>query len=328
MQQSIHQSVVRGFRLVERWYSHDEDKISIGLANISAEVPEIEANKDKIICAVRIFKQKKVNMVIFPEFCLTGYFWEDETACREYMDQGVTDNHLDWLRESLAPLIADGLEYVILNNIRRNPQGDRKYLNTTCVIRPGFDLADPQMTYNKIFLPGIENIYSISGRDDRLILETKWGRFGFATCYDLCFPRLLEECALFDRADAVIGIASWRGSGERNYPLSNVRTDHYYGCLWDIMMPALAAANQVWLIASNAVGVHSVSKAKFWGGSGIWAPSGLKLVQGSHQDEELIIMHNVDIIGEKKFEQDDFDYSADLRKVYGPIADRRTFTRV
>ena len=34
----------------------------------------------------------------------------------------------------------------------------------------------------------------------------------------------------------------------------NLRTDHYYGELWDYVMPASSATNQVWTIACNAVG--------------------------------------------------------------------------
>jgi predicted amidohydrolase len=89
----------------------------------------------------------------------------------------------------------------------------------------------------------------------------------------------------------------------------------------------MAATNQSWIFACNAVGEHAISGAKFWGGSGIWAPSGLEFVRGSHQDEELIIVHNMDIIGERKFEKDDFDYAADLKKIYQTIEDKRAFTR-
>ena len=325
--QSIHKPMAEEFRLVERWYSHDTEKISIGIANISAKVPDIEANKDKIIRAINIFKQKKVNMILFPEFCLGGYFWEDETACWEYMDQVATDNHLDWIKQSVAPLFDDDLSYIILNNIRSNPKGGRKYLNTTYVIQPDSDIFDSRLTYNKTFLPGIENTYTVSGLDDRLILDTRWGRFGFCTCYDFCFPRLLLGCAMFDEPDAIIANSSWRGSGERNYPQMNVKTDHYYGYLWDILMPAMAAANQSWIISSNAVGTHAISGAKFWGGSGIWAPSGLEFVQGSHQDEELIVIHNIDIIGEKKFEKADFDYAVDFKKIYKEVQGKRAFSR-
>ncbi len=65
---------ISGLYIAERYFSNDETKPSIGLANIHAEVPDIEANKDKILKAIEIFKDRKVNIAIFPEFCLSGYF--------------------------------------------------------------------------------------------------------------------------------------------------------------------------------------------------------------------------------------------------------------
>ena len=42
-------------------------------------------------------KTKKVNLAIFPELCVSGYFWEDESKCRRCMDQAVIENHTDWV---------------------------------------------------------------------------------------------------------------------------------------------------------------------------------------------------------------------------------------
>jgi len=54
------------FKTVERSYCDDESKLSVGLANIHAEVPGIEANKDKILRAAEIFKERGVNICVFP----------------------------------------------------------------------------------------------------------------------------------------------------------------------------------------------------------------------------------------------------------------------
>jgi predicted amidohydrolase len=107
----------------------------------------------------------------------------------------------------------------------------------------------------------------------------------------------------------------------------NVRSDLYYGELWNMTMAASSATNQVWTIACNAVGRHAISGAVFWGGSGIWAPSGLKLIQASHFSEELLIVHNLDIRRERQLELDDFDYGLDFREIYRPMAGGYGFTR-
>ena len=78
---------VEGFWVVERAYSDDSSLPTIGLANIEAVVPGIAENKAKVERASAVLKERGANIAIFPEFCLSGYFWEDKEACWAYMDR-------------------------------------------------------------------------------------------------------------------------------------------------------------------------------------------------------------------------------------------------
>lgn len=316
------------FLVVERIFSENAEMPSIGLANIHAEVPNIEANKEKIQRACQIFKERGANLAIFPEFCLSGYFWEDEAACWEYMNEAVTEKHREWIDGTLKPLLDDQFRLIIMNNITQGMA--RKFYNSTFFVsKLDFDYLDHENSYQKVFLPGIEKTYTESGQDDRLMVESRkgLGRFGFTTCYDYLFTDLLREYSMGDNVDAIFQIASWRAASLRDYPGMNVRTDLYYGELWDMVMAASSATNQFWTIACNAVGRHAISGATFWGGSGIWAPSGIRLVQASHFNEELLIVHNLDIRGERQVELEDFDYGFDFRAIYRPMGDGYIFTR-
>jgi predicted amidohydrolase len=313
--------VVDGFQVVDRTYSDDDALPTVGLANIHAIVPGIEHNKAKIEAATRVFRELGVDVAIFPEFALSGYFWDDEPACRAYMDQALSERHLDWIEQVLMPLCQGAeLRAIVLNNLTA---GDgQRYRNRTMLISPQIpDPLDPEHSYDKIFLPGIEKDYTASGTDDRLVLR---GReidavFGFTTCYDYLFVELLRRYAFEDRVDAIIQIASWRGASSREYPRMNVRTDLYYGHLWDKTLAASSAQNQVWTIACNAVGRHGITGAEFWGGSGVWAPSGIPLVQASHFHDELLVVRNLDIRGARQFELADFNYEFDFRQVHRPM---------
>ena len=316
---------VDGFTIIESSYSDNPDNLSIGLANLHAIVPDIEANKAKILQVIDIFKRYEVNMIIFPEFCISGYFWDDEKACWAYQESGVIENQQDWLRKVESKL-DDDLQFIIFNGLRKGP--NRKFMNSSFVVNAEFDCLNPEYIYDKVMLPGIEKQYTETGQDDKLVIETEWGRFGFTTCYDMCFSQLFQEYSMVDKVDAIIEIASWRGTASRDYPSMNVETDHYYGFLWDSMMSSRAATNQVWVIGCNAVGTHGISGAQFWGGSGLWAPSGLNLIQTSHDKEELLIIHNINITKEKQFEEDDFWYYRDFIEIYRPIEGKRAFTRV
>jgi predicted amidohydrolase len=312
--------------VVERRYSDDASLPTVGLANLHAVVPGIEENKRKVERACRQFKDRGVNVAIFPEFCLSGYFWDDD-ECWDYMEEAVTERHLDWIDGTLRPLLDDTFRAIIMNNITRG--SGRKFLNTTFLVAD--EVPDPladEFSYNKVFLPGIEKTYTESGRDDRLIVSGHEGeRLGFTTCYDYLFNDLLREYAVVDQVVAIVEIASWRAAATRDYPGMNVRTDLYYGDLWDNVLAAASATNQVWTVACNAVGRHGISGAAFWGGSGIWAPSGLKLVQASHFNEELVIVHNLDVVGARRQEKDDFDYGFDFSEVYRPMEDGFGYTR-
>lgn len=315
------------FYVVERTYSNNPSHLSIGLANIHAEVPDVDANKDKVLRVAKIFRERGVNIGVFPEFCLSGYFWEDEQACREYMDTALTEKHYDWIDNELMPLFDDQFIGLILNNLTRGPDG--QYFNSSFPVTRHLDYRQHENIYNKVFLPGIEKTYTESGRHDRLVLDSGygWGRYGFTTCYDYLFNNLLQEYSLRDKVDAIVQVASWRAAATRDYAGMNVRTDSYYGQLWDTVIAANSATNQVWTLACNAVGTHPVSGAAFWGGSGVWAPSGARLVQASHFNEELLIVHNVDIKGARAAEHDDFDYAVDFEEIYRPLENSRGFTR-
>jgi len=314
------------FLIAERSYGDDESQLSVGLANIHAEVPDVEANKDKILRATSIFSERGVNIVVFPEFCLTGYFWDAREDCLAYMHDAVAENHADWIEHDLQPLLGDDLEAVLLNGLTATGKPDR-FLNRTFAVGRDSDYLADEHTYDKVFLPGIEKDYTDSGRDDRLVLQTRYGRLGFTTCYDYLFNELLREYSMVEKVDALVQIASWRAAGGRDYPGMNRRTDRYYGDLWDSVMAASSATNQVWTIACNAVGRHGVTGAPFWGGSGIWAPSGICLIQASHQSEELVIVHNVDVRRAQDSEKDDFDYGFDFKQIYRAMGDGNTYTR-
>ena len=104
----------------------------------------------------------------------------------------------------------------------------------------------------------------------------------------------------------------------RDYPPMNICTSTYYGDLWNMMLSAKSAINQVWLIACNAVGVHGITGARFWGGSGLWAPSGMRLIQASRFHEELLIVHNVGIKGQRAVEHAFVNYARDFRVHLSP----------
>ena len=111
-------------------------------------------------------------------------------------------------------------------------------------------------------------------------------------------------------------------------PILNIRTGQYYGYQWNLMAAARAATNQIWMIACNSVGEQHKGKYDFWGGSGLWAPSGIPLFQASNKEEQLCLLHQINIQHEVEAEHDAFDFYDSFRKVYRCVPKMRAFTRM
>lgn len=304
------------FRVVERIFSDDEALPTVMLANIYGN-PSVKDNLNKMENIIEVAHQKKVNILIFPELSITGFIWNppDHNDIWYLLEEGENHNIKKWLDNIRSSLSDDhgGLEYIIYGNARKK---DNLYYNCTYILNPSIDYEQEEYIYAKVFLTPIEKNFFKQGTDKRLSIDTKYGRFGFLICYDLCFVELPRQYAYIDNVDAIITIAAWRSRALREYSHMNTRTDHYYGFLWDLMNASKSAYNQVWSLGVNWVGVHKKSKEYFWGGSGLWAPSGMKLLQASNINEELLIIRNIDIAGQRSKEIDDFNYRIDFENFY------------
>jgi len=364
------------FTITERTFKYKEPTtapVNLGISNmanlVSASGTEsIEENKQRILDALEIFSEKGANMAFFPEFSLTGYFWnnsigaaeaEGDPDCWDYMEYGALDHrdesgtyvHRVWLEE-VKGYLDDTIKYIIFNTIRKNPADplapagpDSKFMNSTYVICDDFDLdvffsptqgakkkeLETKYIYNKTFIPGIEKIYTYTGVNDYLVLQTEWGKYGFTTCYDMCFAQIFQEYYMVDEVQVIAQISSWRATSSRKYyvhePIGTIEKQNYYGHQWDYMIHVRAMTNQISMIGCNSFGNQHVENRgdyKFWGGSGLWAPSGINLGQAAVNDgvsavkDGLLILYNVDIVGMVQTERDDFSYHDDF--LYYPSA--------
>ncbi|MBI5580800.1 MAG: carbon-nitrogen hydrolase family protein [Deltaproteobacteria bacterium] len=244
-----------------------EDRCCVGLANLEAMVGNISANQERIRQALACFRDHGVNLAVFPELSLSGYFWDDEAGCRSYMETAGLENQRGFIDGAVCSALDDTLRFVVLNILRQSTDpGEKRFVNSTLVVGRTASGARVEAFYDKAVLPGIEKRYLVGGGGRRLVLETEWGRFGFLTCYDICYPSMLLGYHLLDRVDGIILAASWRGPALRRYPGLGLESDDYYGHLWESLIPAQAATSQAWFFAANAVGRHAVSGDVFWGG--------------------------------------------------------------
>ncbi|MCP4670948.1 MAG: carbon-nitrogen hydrolase family protein [Desulfobacula sp.] len=294
--------------IVEKYFSENMENISVGIANINPETRNLEQNKNKIIKALEVFSEKKANLVIFPEYCLTGYFWENEKDCQTYMKNNCLDKLKDWLDKIVKTYLSETLQYIVFNGLKKNRKDSGKFFNVTLVLDQSNSYFNKNRTYIKTFLPELEEKYLLSGINDTLVLETKWGKFGFLTCWDIAFPKLARKLVKTKKIDALIVNAAWRKQGTIEYKTLNIKKTSYNKYLWDLILPAMAFQNQTWVMAANAVGPHSLAGIDYCGNSGIWAPSGVNILKASDSKEELLILHNINMMHEVKAEHKEYSF--------------------
>ncbi len=304
------------YRIIEREFSDHETMPTVMLANISG-TPNVQENLKKMEQIISLAYEKKVNALIFPELTVTGYVWNSGKAAevKDLLAEGENSRIATWLnniRDSLT-MGRDGLGYICYGNSRYK---NGELYNAAFILSPAINYQEEDYIYDKVFLTPVERAFFKQGKEKRLSIDSKWGRFGIMICYDLCFVELARRYAFIDGVDAIVTIAAWHSEAVREYPKINVQTDHYYGFIWDLMNSSKAAYNQVWSLGANQVGLHQRSKEYFWGGSGVWAPSGMKLLQASNINEELLIVRNLDIKGQRDKEQDEFNYRIDFHDFY------------
>ena len=315
------------FKLNKKWYSSEEyglpDKnegFTAGIANICPQTGHLFANQERMIDALDIFSAEGVNLALFPEYGLSGAFWDDRERCAAHMADATLDRILPWLEEKVRPYINDTLKYVVVNG--PVPDGSGKFYNTTLVMDSSGASLSHDQTYKKKFLPGAEKEHIVSGLDDFLVLDTQWGRMGFLTCYDICFPQPLTDLVYNRGIDILVVPAAWRRQGVRAYSGMGIHDSEFYHRQWEILLPALATQYQIWILAANGIGPHAKPNTAYCGRSGIWSPSGINLILGSDQEEELLILKNIDIQTALKVERADFGCVEDYQKVQQALEEK------
>ncbi len=314
---------VDGFVVVDRSYSDNDGLPTFMLANIEPVTTDIEYNLKRIRSIATIARNNNVNVMVLPELPISGYVWHPEDGNKDTVFDHLracdnrtvlVSNTINYIRGLMS---SDGLNLVFLNNVRVD--GDDIY-DTTFVISHDNDYNNNY--YDKIFLTPIEKEYFKTGSDQRLVVDSKWGRFGVTICYDLCFVGLGKKYAFDDNVDAVINSAAWRRDSVREYDKLNYRIDNYYEYIWDLKHASLSSYNQVWSIGCTCVGTFDRTGNAFCGGSGFWSPSGIPVFQGSKVYEELLILRNLDITKHMRNQAvEDFDYSLDFNKVWREVRD-------
>jgi N-carbamoylputrescine amidase len=153
--------------------------------------------------------------------------------------------------------------------------------------------------------PGFwEKFYFTPGNDGYPVFDTSAGKIGVYICYDRHFPEGARALGLagaeivFNPSATVAGLSEY---------------------LWKLEQPAHAVANQFYVGAINRVGTEAPwNIGKFYGQSYFCDPRGKILVEGSRDDDEVVIADlDLDLIEEVR---NTWQFFRDRRpETYGPL---------
>jgi predicted amidohydrolase len=194
-----------------------------------ASPPEEPPERRRERVAAMVSSCRGAQLVVLPELWAAGYFAFDAYPERAEPLDGPTVAHArEWARELAA--------YVHLGSIvERDPQG--RLFNTAVLVDPDGEIAH---TYRKVHVFGYASREAelLTPGEELDVVDTKLGRLGATTCYDLRFPELWR--GLVDRgARTVVVPAAWPAA----------RLEH-----WRLFTSCRAVEEQVLLVACNATG--------------------------------------------------------------------------
>lgn len=241
---------------------------TVALAQIRPKLGRVNDNLMQVEAAVERAIQKGIQLIVFPELSLTGYFLRDLVPEVALSLNSPEVEKLKSLSQSIA--IAIGFVEVAPGY---------QFYNAGLFLERG----QIRHLHRKVYLPtyGLfdEQRYFAKGCQFRAF-DTHLGRMGLLICEDMLHPPAPYILAL-DGATTILCMSSSPGRGISEAPVpASTR-------VWRTHLSASAVSSSCWCLFCNRVGVED--GIVFWGGSEVVFPTGESLAQGRLFDEDFVV---------------------------------------
>lgn len=220
---------------------------------------EVEQNTQTVIDFIARLAESGVRLVVFPEACLTGYCFDSAgDAARAAISR--SSNAL----EAIADACRSSECYAVVGYAEKD--GESLY-NSAEIFGPSEVVGH----YRKTHIPFLGLDRFVEPGSDLPIFDVDGAKVAIAICYDVRIPEL-SRCYALSGADIICVITNWPESAEASS---------------DIMCPARAMENHVFVIAADRVGEEM--GYRFIGRSKIIDPRGKVMASADHADEAVIV---------------------------------------
>ena len=236
--------------------------MKVGIAQINIELYDIEKNINKHIDFIREAKRQNIDLLVFPELSLTGYFINERV-----IDMVLTldDKIINKLKKE-----CEGIRVIF-----GFPQEKRNFLiynSMTSVYN-----KEIEFTHDKINLPNYhhlteKSIFTPSYEVNSFEIDTHW-KYSILICADLWNPSLVHQ-AMINETNLLIAPFNSSSKAEMSYAQGWKTCFDFYSMMYG-----------TYILGANRVG--NENGYKFFGGSVIMDPFG-KVIKKAKDEEELI----------------------------------------
>jgi len=245
-----------------------DGRLAVGLVQMDPALGDRARNLERHRQWVRQAATAGVELLVFPELSLTGYFLKDLVAESAIPFEGAIMNELRGL--------SDGLD-VVLGAVIEEP--DHRYFNASLY----FSQGELVHVHRKVYLPtyGMFDEHRYFAAGDRFrSFKTGFGRAGMLVCEDIWHLSSAYILSL-EGVDMIICPSSSPGRG--------VTTDERLGTAesYGLVCRTYAQFLTTFFLYCNRVGYED--GANFWGGSMVIGPNGDIIAQQEDADEALVL---------------------------------------
>lgn len=253
-------------------------QVKVGLVQMSC-VADKQANLEKAIREIRVAAKKGAQIICLQELFTSLYFCDVESYDNFALAEAIPGPST----ESLQPLAKELGVVIIASLFEKRAEG--LYHNTTAVIDADGSYLGK---YRKMHIPDdpayYEKFYFTPGDLGYKVFQTKFAKIGILICWDQWYPEASRITALMGAEIMFYPTAiGWATDQDEE-----TNKDQYNA--WQTIQRSHAVANGVPVISVNRVGFEQDGAMKFWGGSFATNGQGKILYQGSHEEEETVVV--------------------------------------
>lgn len=244
-------------------------RFRLAVAQIAPVLGDVEKNLALHEKVAREAISQSVNLLVFPELSLTGYFLKDQ----------VTSVALAGEEPALAALRNLSQRVAMVVGFVEEAPGHR-FHNAAAYLEGG----EIRHIHRKIYLPtyGIFDEQRYLAAGGRVCaFDTALGRMAILICEDMWHPATVGIVA-WDGAEILLcpSASPGRGLGQAE-PFQNSST-------WERIIRAYADLFTCFAVYANRVGYED--GACFWGGSEVVGPTGASLAKARYLEEDLLVV--------------------------------------